>query len=135
MGSTWMRRPRRSRAPSPIRFAWKTLKGIVTAIVLVVVVIVIVAIVALARAGKKIEHDETASTRSFRHAALMYRHVETGMTAAHVRRLVGKPDDVERYNDVGDREMCWYYGSLLTAARPFEFCFRHGRLVSKGRLP
>jgi hypothetical protein len=52
-----------------------------------------------------------------------------------VQRLLGEPYDVQKFSAPGDRETCWYYGSLLTTARAYEFCFKHGKLLSKGRLP
>jgi hypothetical protein len=61
-------------------------------------------------------------------------HVKRGMTAIHVRRLLGRPETWERYREVGRREICWYYGDLAVKRGQFEFCFRHGKLISKSRF-
>ncbi len=61
-------------------------------------------------------------------------HDKRGMSSAHVRRLLGKPDDWERYRERGVREICWYYGSFAVKRGEFEFCFRREKLVSKSRF-
>jgi hypothetical protein len=117
----------------PLRFVWKTIKWVVITIVLLVTAIVVVVIVALVHAGQKAESRDNQARESSRVARRDYPRIKTGMTAGQVRRIVGKPTDVQRYS-IGGRETCWYYGSILVGENPYEFWFRENRLVSKGRL-
>ena len=64
-------------------------------------------------AGQNVKADENASAQGFHRGAVMYRRVHGGMSAKRVRRQLGKPYDVERFNDVGGREVCWYYGDVF----------------------
>jgi hypothetical protein len=111
---------------APVRLVGKIIKWAVIATVLVVVAGVVAVVVGLGKAADK-------SEKSSHRAALEIAHIRRGMSAAHVRRLLGKPDDTETYREGGSREVCWYYGSLLSS-KEYEFCFRHWRLYSKSRV-
>ncbi len=77
-------------------------------------------------AGQKVKTDENASAQGFHRAAVMYRHVHGGMSAKRVRRLLGKPYDVERFNDVGGREVCWYYGDVFAGEETVNVALARG---------
>ncbi len=110
-----------------VRVIGKTIKWVVVAIVLLVVAGVIAVVVGIGRAVSD-------SEKSAKHASAGFAHVKRGMSSAYVRRLLGKPDDWERYRERGVREICWYYGSFAVKRGEFEFCFRRGKLISKSRF-
>jgi hypothetical protein len=109
-----------------VRLIGKTIKWAVIAVVLIVVAGVIAVVVG-------INHEVSASEKSGKRTAAGFAQVKRGMSAAHVRNVLGKPDSWERYRELGHRTICWYYGELAVKGHAFEFCFRRGKLVSKAR--
>ena len=96
-----------------------------------VVLLVVAGVIAVAVGVDRAVSD---SDKSAKRAAAGFVHVKRGMTAIHVRRLLGRPESWERYREFGRREICWYYGDLAVKRGQFEFCFRHGKLISKSRF-
>jgi outer membrane protein assembly factor BamE (lipoprotein component of BamABCDE complex) len=112
-----------------------TMKGVLTLVAVGVVAVVVAIVIMLAHAANGLDASARQQTHAYQRAVVGYRHLAHGMNAARVRRLLGTPTDVDRYGRRPHREICWYYGGLLTTSRSYEFCFRNGKLVSKGRLP
>jgi len=127
-----------------LRLVAKALGGIAVGVVSLIVFAVIVAFVALVVwavwghfSGLR---AHAALARHGKRASRAYAHLEDGVTATYVRRLLGPRDDFYCCTDTGKPlgKVCWLYGGHATErpSTPVEvtLCFRHGRLVSKSRV-
>lgn len=56
-----------------------------------------------------------------------FRRVRVGMKVAHVRELLGTPDESARAGG----QLCWDYGTPLSKGGMYAVCFRRGKVSYK----
>jgi outer membrane protein assembly factor BamE (lipoprotein component of BamABCDE complex) len=56
--------------------------------------------------------------------------VQIGMSVAHVRRLLGAPDEHARAGG----QLCWDYGTPLSRGGMYAVCFRRGEVTYTSRI-
>lgn len=92
--------------------------------------IVIIVIVAIAGIGKKANESQKSADSI---TAAKYQQVQNGQSEDVVKRILGKPEDMEATNVQGlGKENCWFYGTL--APKTTQICFDNGKVSYKSQV-
>jgi hypothetical protein len=118
-------------ARSPLRVAWKTIKVLVTFVMLAATALVIGFVAAVVKVQRDAEKPAPITRAE-------YRHVKGGMTAHRVRQMLGKPTVVNTPTEgtTGQphaRQRCWYYGTLDSKGPAYAVCYARGKVIDKWR--